>query len=306
MKTAKETTGLGGLWIVFTVAVIAALPLRVLQYLQVIEPGTGFYTALHWSIFALGGVLALAALLSVILGLVRRNRVGYLRDGSRHAAAGLLALLAAVGVLYDAALCLNAHFGLGLPVALPGETELAAAAAKVLLFEGVFGVLSAVFLLLMGVSMLSGRKLGGTFYRLLTLSPVLWAIFRMIYRFTRTISYVRVSDLLLEMLMLIFFILFFMALAQCEAQVADRKIPWKLAGYGLPAALLALVCFLPRVLMIAIGRAEVIYSYSTLEFCDPAIALFILAVAASRLIPEAQNQPTVIPVTPETDAAAKD
>ncbi|MBQ6267922.1 MAG: hypothetical protein IJK64_09165 [Clostridia bacterium] len=306
MKTATEKTGLGGLWIVFIIAVIAALPLRVLQYLRVIEVGTGFYTGLHWSIFALFGVLAAAMLLCVILGLARRNRVGYLRDGSRHVAAGLLALLAAASAFYDALLCLNADFGLGLPISLPGQTELAAAETRVILLEGVFGLLAGLFLLLYGISMLSGRSLGGTFYRLLTLAPVLWSIFRMIFRFTRTISYIRVSDLLLEMLMLIFLILFFMALAQCEAQVGDKKIPWKLAGYGLPAALFGLLCFLPRALMIAIGRADVIYAYSTLEYCDLALALFALAIAGSRLIPEAQDKPTVIPVVPETEEAAKD
>ncbi|MBR2731283.1 MAG: hypothetical protein IKD72_04775 [Clostridia bacterium] len=306
MKNATEKTGLGGLWIVFIAAVIAALPLRVLQYLNVIEKGTGFYTGLHWSIFALFGVLTAAVALCVILGLTRRSKVGYLKDGGRQIAAGLLALPAAAAVLYDALLCVNANFSLGLPFSLPGQGELTAAAARVILLEGVFGVLSALFLLLMGVSMLSGRKLGGTFYRLLTLTPVLWSIFRMIFRFTRTISYIRVSDLLLEMLMLIFQILFFMALAQCEAQVGDKKIPWKLAGYGLPAALFGLLCFLPRAIMIAIGRADVIYAYSTLEYCDLALALFALAVAASRLIPEAQDKPTVIPVAPETDEAAKD
>ncbi len=173
MKNATEKTGLGGLWIVFIAAVIAALPLRVLQYLNVIEKGTGFYTGLHWSIFALFGVLTAAVALCVILGLTRRSKVGYLKDGGRQIAAGLLALPAAAAVLYDALLCVNANFSLGLPFSLPGQGELTAAAARVILLEGVFGVLSALFLLLMGVSMLSGRKLGGTFYRLLTLTPVL-------------------------------------------------------------------------------------------------------------------------------------
>ena len=83
MKNATEKTGLGGLWIVFIAAVIAALPLRVLQYLNVIEKGTGFYTGLHWSIFALFGVLTAAVAICVILGLTRRSKVGYLKDGGR-------------------------------------------------------------------------------------------------------------------------------------------------------------------------------------------------------------------------------
>ena len=57
--------------------------------------------------------------------------------------------------------------------------------------------------------------------------------FRLVFRFTRTISYIRVSDLMLEMLMLVFFIMFFMAFAQVNSRVDPNKKEWKIAAYGL-------------------------------------------------------------------------
>ena len=113
--------------------------------------------------------------------------------------------------------------------------------------------------------------------------PVIWSMLRMVARFMRTLSYVRVSELMFEMLMLAFMILFFMNFAQCSSKVNDENCGSKLAAYGLPAALMALVCFVPRFILTLTGQAHVIYTGSVLEYSDLAVALFIIATVLTRV-----------------------
>ena len=108
----------------------------------------------------------------------------------------------------------------------------------------------------------------------------------------RTISYVRVSELLFEMVMLVFMIMFFMAFAQCNSKVNEKDCIWKVAAYGLPAALLALVCSVPRIILSLIGSADLIYSQSSVEFADLGIALFIIAVVLTKVITKTESDET--------------
>ena len=142
--------------------------------------------------------------------------------------------------------------------------------------------LSAIYFVILCLSALIGKASGSQF-RILSLAPVLWSMLRMILRFTRTISYVRVSELLFEMVMLVFMIMFFMAFAQCNSKVNEDDCKWKLAAYGLPAALMALVTFVPRLILSLVGSADIIYSQSALELSDFAVALFIIATVFTRV-----------------------
>ena len=112
----------------------------------------------------------------------------------------------------------------------------------------------------------------------------------MVYRFTRTISYQRVSDLTFELIMLAFMIMIFMAFAQVNSQISSKNCEWKLAGYGLTAALFALVCFVPRLIVTVIGKDFLLYEYSAAEFCDLGVAIFICSVAFTRLTDRADTK----------------
>ena len=83
--------------------------------------------------------------------------------------------------------------------------------------------------------------------------------------------------------MLVFATMFFMAFAQVNSQVGGKNCEWKLAGYGLTAVLFALVCFVPRFIVTIVGMSDLLYSYSPAEFCDLAIALFIIATVFTKL-----------------------
>ena len=160
--------------------------------------------------------------------------------------------------------------------------------------ELVFGTLSIVYFALSAYGFFSGKGCAeGS--KILSLTPVLWLVFRLIVRFTRKISFIRVSELLLEMLMLAFFIMFFMAYAQVNSKVGGENCEYKVASYGLIAAMLAIICFVPRFVLTVCGKADMIYTYSALEYCDFTCALFALATVFTRITvrPAAVDAPAV-------------
>ena len=280
MKNKILNSGFGIGNLVFIAALILALPLRIYQYIGgVLEAQTGFYAKNDWSIYVLYGVLAVAGVAIIFLGFTKSKKLTYDTTKMARPGFGALSGLAAAGLILDTFTCLQS---LGnYQSAAEGSPELTT--YYVLLAQMAFALISAVYFVILCVGALSGKSSGAEF-KLISLAPVLWAMFRMVVRFMKTISYVRVSELMFEMLMLMFMILFFMNFAQCSSKVNDKDCGWKIAAYGLPAALMALVCSVPRFILTFTGKEAVIYTGSALEYSDLAIALFIVATVLTRVI----------------------
>ena len=98
----------------------------------------------------------------------------------------------------------------------------------------------------------------------------------MLTRLIRTISYIKVSDLFYEIIMILFMMVFFMAFAQVNAKVNEKGIEWKIFGYGFFASLMALICSVPRIVMVIIGKGDILSADSPLEIWDLLIAVFII------------------------------
>ena len=277
MKNASVKNGFGVGILIFAAAAIIALPVRTLQFFTILESGTGFYSKTDWSVWVLYAVIAAAIVSIVAFGMTKRKKLDYSLAVQKRPGMGVASFLAAAGVLLDSANSIIAVMNIN-------ETadEMSKPAAMLLCGQAIFAVLSAIYFLALGISYIGG-KTNGSEYRLVSLAPVLWSIFRIVYRFTRTISYTRVSDLMLEMLMLAFMIMFFMAFAQVNSRVNSENCEWKIAAYGLPAALLALICFVPRLIVTLSGHSELLYSQSSAEFCDLGTALFIISTVTARV-----------------------
>ena len=278
IKSVKGGFGIGV--IIFVVAAIITIPVRTLQFFTVMESGTGFYSETNFSVYLLYGVVAAAIISLVVFGLSKRKKLSYSLETVKRPGLSSLSLIAACGTALDAFGCLNKI--------MTGETSPVIADSPVdgtklvLLLEGVFALLSAVYFILLWLTYLKGTS-NGSKIRLLALAPVIWSIFRIVIRFMRTISYIRVSELMFEMLMIASLILFFMALAQANTQIGAEKIEWKIGAYGLSATLLALICFVPRLIVMISGNSHLFYSESTVELCDLSNALFIIGTVLTRV-----------------------
>ena len=145
-----------------------------------------------------------------------------------------------------------------------------------LIFEVLFAVLSCVFFLFFGYHYITG-KLDYSQFKLLAVAPLCWIMARMIFRFSRTINFKNISDLLLELFMLAAMLLFFLNFARICAHVDDRGAMWSLYGYGLPAACL-LRLLRTALVMVVIGRSSQLAAQSPFELCDLMASLLILFV----------------------------
>ncbi len=282
----KSGFGIGIL--IFVAAAIIALPVRTLQFFTVLESDTGFFSNNDWSVYLLIITVGAAILSFLLLGFFKRKKLYYSLEVIKRPGQGILSFTAAAGILMNA---------IDIIVKITNSNSFAdeeKTANMLLMLQAVFALLSAVYFVALGASYLGGKS-NGSEYRLISLAPVVWSIFRLIYRFTRTISYIRVSDLMLEMVMLVFLIMFFMAFAQVNSRVDADKKEWKTAAFGLPAALLALICFVPRFIVMITGNADLLHEQSPAEYCDFGIALFIISAVITRItvkIPETANAST--------------
>ncbi len=161
------------------------------------------------------------------------------------------------------------------------------------LFEGVFAVLSAAFFCVLALSLAGIRKTDLARIKFLSLCPLFWATFRMVERFTRTISFINVSSLFLEMFMLAFMMMFFMYFAQMSSQVNARAISFKVFSYGLIAAVLSAVIIIPKALLYVAnstyrdmqtdGLLECPIEIADLGFCLFAIGFLVLCLSVPRI-----------------------
>ncbi len=275
MKSITKS-GFGIGIIIFVSAAIIALPIRTLQYFTVLESDTGFFSENDWSVYVLAAVTFAAIIALLVLGFSKRKKLDYSLETAKYPGQGILCFVAVGGFLANAggiiAEIINSN-------GFPQEEN---TSNMILGVQAVFAVLSAIYFFALGTSYLSGKS-NGSEYRLISLAPVIWSIFRLVFRFTRTISYIRVSDLMLEMLMLVFFIMFFMAFAQVNSRVDPNKKEWKIAAYGLSAALLALLCFVPRFIVMITGNSDLLNEHSPAEYCDFGAALFIISTVLTRV-----------------------
>lgn len=271
----KSGFGIGTL--IFVAAAVIALPIRTLQFFTVLESNTGFYSKSDWSVYLLN-ILLVAAIGSILVfGIIKRKKLDYSLEVTKRPGFGILSLTAAIGILSDAATCI-----ISIMSAPASDAENAGAATTILGAQAIFALLSAIYFVAIGIAAVSGKS-NGSEYRIISLAPVMWSIFRIVYRFTRTISYIRVSELMLEMLMIVFLIIFFMAFAQVNSKVNAKNCEWKIAAYGLPAALFALLCFVPRFIVTLTGNAHLLNEQSPIEYCDIGNALFIICTVLTRV-----------------------
>lgn len=265
--------------IAFCIVVLVALPLRTYQFLAgVLEPGTGFFSGEHWSVYALYFAVAAGLVISIAAALIYKKELGFDRSVEKRPGQGILSLVAAISVLFETALSVNSLIGMfaSQSVDTPASPLLVTGA------QCIFGIFTAIYFVVFGLSVISGSS-NASEYKILSISPVVWCMFRLVYRFTRTISFIKVSDLLFELFMLSFMLMFFMAFSQLNSKIESKGLDWKLVGYGLPAATLALICFVPRFIVLLSGNQEMLYEHSNVEYCDIGIALFILSVVFTRI-----------------------
>lgn len=270
--------------LVFCAAMLLLLPLRTYQLLRLVEPDTGFFRQTDFTVWLLYAVLLVLAAGFFAVNLLHKKQLYYTTAATKQPLLAICCLLAGLGLLWDIGMCV-VHIRENFQFLTPSSDLFRSLIKTGVLpkaLEALTGFGSAAFFVLMGRGCKDGTSNGGE-YKLLALLPLGWASCRMIYRFTRTISFLNVSDLFFELLMLVFLLLFLMAFSQLNSRVNCKGMDWKISAYGFFAAAMCLVCFVPRAALVVVGKGSLLATTHPVEPCDLGFALFIFGLIFSRL-----------------------
>ena len=266
-------------------ALLVAVPIRVYQYLKLINPTTGFFDETDFSIFVLYGIIALAMLICIVISYINHKSLQPVAIGKNSKAFLAVSLLMALGTAIDCVSLIAEFSDLAdkAPINISREflfEYISSQGGTLTLIEAVFAAISAFYFVLSGLLSVNNNDSKPRF-KILALSPVVWCVFRLLYRFKRTIAFINVSDLFIELFSIVMAMVFFLALAQIRSKIDADSIFWKIYAYGLPAAVLALVCFVPRLILVVTGNSDMINPLHSLRISDLTFAVYAIYICVS-------------------------
>ncbi len=299
IKGRFENLKIESAFYIFAVATGLALGLRIWQSLNIIDHYTGFFIKRDITVSILYGIL--------ILGCVGVIAVCFLcgsvpKEGLPRKKSIFIVIYSAfmmLSLFADGVFRFRKAFDLFSKYNAYGNEQsfnayLMKSGSLPMFLEAVFALFCIVWFLLILLQYAGVKEIDVSNYKFFSVCPVLWGIFRMIQRFTRTISFANVSGLLLELFMIAFMMLFFMYFAQSVTGINSKAISYKIFAYGLCGSMLAVVVSVPRIVLTFVNpmvsyldlgsTVEVAYRSAgdimscPLEWCDTAFAVFALGM----------------------------
>lgn len=260
--------------VVFGIAAVILTVLRLLQIKTSIDASTGFYTKTGLSViifYALLFMLCLYFAVSSFISADSKNVTLCKKSRSMY----IVTLAFSFFAFFDGALSFIKS------IAATGDTQTASTVFKGLMISGaiplflqsIFAVISGIFLIELALSFKKGDG-SASKHRIAALMPVGWISCRMLHLFVSKISFLRVSDLFLELSMCAFMILFFMALAQVSSNVYSNESRWRLVGFGLPAALISTLTSVSRLIFTFVSKETYINENHPFNIVDLAFSVF--------------------------------
>lgn len=249
---------------------------RLYQLFAITEnDASGFFTRINPSVFVLyiGAAIGCIALLALVMLSDRVTASKSFRGKNKPlaVAGGLMA----VGIGVDVALSLSkvimavtsytARSGMFAYLFSNGYIAMA--------LEAVFGLGGVIYFVLFALSYLEGKS---TFceYKLLAITPLFWSMARLIRRFLTKISFTIVADLLLELLMLAFMMMFFISFARISSQICQKNEMRKAMSFGIVAAMFAAALSVSRLVVTVGGRSSLLPAGFPFIAADLTFAIF--------------------------------
>ena len=149
-----------------------------------------------------------------------------------------------------------------------------------LILQFVFAVFAVFYFLVFAISHLNGK---GSYkeFKLLALSPLCWCITMLVSRLMKAVSFITVSELLFEIFMLVFAMLFFLTFARISSGVFTEDSMWGIYGYGLSACLFAGLVTIPRLVAMFSGLEPV--DGHEFSFAHLSILVFVFSYIIASL-----------------------
>ena len=271
---------------VFAAAMLTALPTRVYQLLAIVDYTNGFYNGNDVTIPVLYGAIFIFALIFMALSFLSKEVPSPKLPTGKNPVLGIGSIIMVVGLGWDILAIekkvvpqVQGGFSFDMFKSL-FTSNLEQNGGAFLVLEFIFAIFAIFYLLIFAVSHLNG-KASYKEYKLLALSPLCWAITMLISKLMTAVSFIKVSELLFEIFMLVFAMLFFLTFARISSGVFTEDSMWGIYGYGFSAALFAGLVTVPRLVCAVVGLPYVEgYEFN---FAHLAILLFILSYIVASL-----------------------
>lgn len=284
IKGSSSAVKMKYLLFVFAAAVLVALPTRVYQLLALVDVTNGFYKESDITVPVLYAIAVIFGLLFLVLSFISKEVPSPKLPAGKNPILGIASFVMVGGLAWDmVSFIMNT---------VPGGTgnasifvslfrsNLSEAGGTFAVLQFVFAFFAIIYFTVFAISHLNGRASYKEF-KLLALSPLCWVMTMLVGRLMNAISFIKVSELLFEIFMCVFLMLFFLTFARISSGVFTEDSMWGIYGYGLTASMLAAIVTIPRIVIFAVGLKPVEgYDFSFAHFAP---IVFILAYIFASL-----------------------
>lgn len=253
-----------------------AVPFRTYQLLRLVESNTGFYKDINWSVYLMYALCILAVLVPYVLTTLAKNVPESRAVYGKNKVLSVSAFVFGAGLVADSVSALSTIvlYNQGF---LTGEINIVPTA-----LQGAFGVASAIYIFIFAISCIDGKTTYSR-YKLLALCPLVWSVVRLVIRFVKKISYVNVSDLMLEMFAIAFMMLFFLSFARISSGLSNKKSMRSLWSSGFASAFFCLAANLPRFVMVITANGNLLNDEYPFALCDLGFAFFAICYIVNSM-----------------------
>ncbi len=279
LKGSSNAVRMKHLIILFAVSLLLALPIRTYQLLVLVNPQNGFYENGDFTVPVLFGAVAVFTLLFVVLSFVSKSVPAPKIKTGKNLLLGFASLFLAGGFIWDVIVIerkivpqINNNINIDIFRNL-FSVYLKENGGTFLILELVFAILAALYFLVFAVSHFEG-KLHYKKLPILALAPLCWCMSVLVSKLMKAISFITVSELLFEIFMFVFAMLFFLTFARICSGVFTENSMWGIFGYGFAAAFFGAIVTIPRLVVLFMDLEPVDGN----EFSFTHLAMFVFTV----------------------------
>ncbi len=293
IKENKEKISVRKLPVLFAIFSISAAVVRTLQMFKYIDHETGFNIVSDVIGIIFYVIVAVGVVIFTVTSYLSKQSSKIETQGNNNIFVTVLGALFALSLIYDG----FSSFGQSTTVTVSSTgslfKDMMISGSLPLMMKGLFAFLSSVYIFILSIDFYKGTQ-NASKRKILSLAPIGWVSFRLIHCFVRQISFVKVSDLLCELIMLSFMILFFMALAQVTSSIYSDGFRWRIPAFGYSSCIIAFALSVSRLIYSLVNGADALnvdhpFNISDLLFSLFAVSL-ILAVTNKQSIDEVNEQ----------------
>ena len=222
IKGSSSAIKMKYLLFVFAAAVLVALPTRVYQLLALVDSSNGFYKESDVTVPVLYAVMVVFGLLFLVLSFISKEVPSPKLPTGKNPILGVASFVMVAGLGADMFSILQKIIpanqgGSAIFISLL-KSNLSKNGGTFTIFEFIFAFFAIIYFIVFGISHLNGKASYKEF-KLLALAPLCWSMTVLITKLMNAISFIKVSELLFEIFMFVFAMLFFLTFARISSGV---------------------------------------------------------------------------------------